>query len=192
MTKKSVRPSSLRRGKTRVNGSSRISRKKSIPRTAEQYFAKPPLFQKLWDRVVSVVSVMRAQGTSLRRTSREMRISPQTVLQYGGSALRKNTRGRYQAKKSDTLLRVLPFPTASGLREIAVRKFRQASSLGHYWNAVQVYLETGDKSKLKKFTGKFITDVDGTKHSLLTDTNELDRLGSAGVLSFESLYGRTE
>jgi hypothetical protein len=90
------------------------------------------------------------------------------------------------------LLRVLPLPGPDGTREVAVRGSRQASILGHYWNAVQAYLETGDKSRLAKFKGKFITDAKGMKRPLLTDLNELDRQGSAGVLSFDSLYRRTE
>jgi hypothetical protein len=120
-----------------------------------------------------------------------MKVSPQTVLRYGASALRKGSRGRYQAKKSDTLLRILPLPAPGGTREIAVRSFREASILGRYWNAVQTYLDTGDKSGLATFQGKFVTDASGTKVPLLTDLNELDRQGSAGVLSFESFYGRT-
>ena len=104
--------------------------------------------------------------------------------------MRKDKRGHYTTKRSDRLLRVMMLPTPDGPREIAVRNSRAASLLGEYWNAVQAYLETGDKSKLEKFKGKFVTDASGTKVSLLTDTNELDRLGSAGVLSFESLYRR--
>jgi hypothetical protein len=161
------------------------------PRTGKQYFAKPARFQKLWDKVVSVISKMRAEGTSLKSTSRELKVSPQTVLRYGGSALRKGSRGRYQAKKSDNLLRILPLPAPGGTREIAVRSFSEASILGRDWNAVQTYLDTGDKSGLATFQGKFVTDASGTKVPLLTDLNELDRQGSAGVLSFESFYGRT-
>ena len=61
---------------------------------------------------------------------------------------------------------------------------------GEYWNAVHRYLSTGDASRLVNFRGKHITDAQGEKFPLLTDREELDRLGSAGVLSFESLYAR--
>ena len=50
--------------------------------------------------------------------------------------------------------------------------------------------ETGDASRLKRFKGKYITDVGGKRFRYLTDLKELDRLGNAGVLSFESLYAR--
>jgi hypothetical protein len=108
----------------------------------------------------------------------------------GGSALRKRANGQYKAKASDRLLRVLVIPTREGLREIAVRDSRQASQIAEYWNAVHRYLETGDKSALRKFRRKRITDANGVRVPLLTDLGELDRLGSAGVLSFESLYAK--
>ena len=167
-----------------------LGKKKTLRINAKQYLAKPPRFQNLWDRVVSVISQIRSQRTSLQQTSREMGISPRTVLRYGRSALKRGGNGRYQATKTDRLLRMLMIPTPGGPREIAVRSSRAASLLGDYWNAVQGYLETGDKSRLAKFQGKSVTDASGAKLPLLTDLNELDRLGSAGVLSFESLYRR--
>jgi hypothetical protein len=91
---------------------------------------------------------------------------------------------------SDRLLRILIVPTLAGLREVAVRDSRQASQLAEYWDAVQRYLQKGDESALRRFQGKHITDAHGEKFQLLTDREELDRLGSAGVLSFESLYAR--
>jgi hypothetical protein len=167
-----------------------LGKKKTLRINAKQYLAKPPRFQNLWDRVVSVISKIRSQRTSLQQTSRELGISPRTVLRYGGSALKKGPSGRYQATKTDRLLRMLMLPTPGGPREIAIRSSRAASLLGDYWNAVQKYLETGDKSRLAKFQGKSVTDASGAKLPLLTDVNELDRLGSAGALSFESLYRR--
>jgi hypothetical protein len=79
-------------------------------------------------------------------------------------------------------------PTHEGVGEIVTRDSRQASQLATYWIAVQKYLQTGDTSALSKFEGTNITDADGAQVPLLTDLEELDRLGSAGVLSFESLY----
>jgi hypothetical protein len=105
-------------------------------------------------------------------------------------------RDRRQNKKSiaKTKKKTVWIPTPEGKRAIAIRasrRSRQASTLGKYWNAVHHYLQTGDASRLKKFTGKYITDVKRVRFPLLTDTHELDRLGSAGVLSFESLYARS-
>jgi hypothetical protein len=169
----------------------RARKKRVAPRTAKQYSANPQRFQDLWNRVVAVISKLRSQRTSLQQTSREVGVSPRTVIRYGGSALRKGTSGRYQVKKRDRLLRMLMVPTHQGPHEIAVLDSRQASVLGEYWNAVHRYLATGDASGIKKFEGRHIIDADGKPITLLANLGELNRLGSAGVLSFESLYGRT-
>jgi hypothetical protein len=109
----------------------------------------------------------------------------------GGSALRKQANGRYSTKRTDRLLRILAIPTPEGTREIGVRDSRQASQLAEYWNAVQRYLQTGDASALSEFRNKTIKDASGAQVPLLTNPRDLDRLGSAGVLPFESLYVRS-
>jgi hypothetical protein len=81
-------------------------------------------------------------------------------------------------------------PTGDGLREVAVRDSRQATLLAKYWAAIQNYLETGDESALGKIRRKTITNSDGKRVRLIKDFAELDRQGSAGVLSFESLYAK--
>ena len=160
----------------------------AAPRTIEEYFALTAEQQDLWRRSAHAVTQMRNEDISLQRASRESGIDQGTVLQLAGSALRKNARGRYEAKSSDRLLRVLAIPTREGVGEIATRDSRQASQLATYWVAVQRYLESGDASGAVEFEGIYITDADSAQVPLLTDRDELDRLGSAGVLSFESLY----
>jgi hypothetical protein len=76
------------------------------------------------------------------------------------------------------------------LQEIAIRDSREASVLAEYWAAVQKYLQTGDASALRKIRRKTITNSDGKRVRLVKDLAELDRLGSAGVLSFESIYAK--
>lgn len=134
---------------------------------------------------------MRSDRVSLRKASREFGVDPNLVVKLGRSALRKQKNGRYVARKGDRLLRVLSVLTIDGKHEIALRDSRQASVIGSHWDAVQRYLQTGDASALRKLHGKKITDASRKRHLLLTDLDELNRLGSAGVLSFESLYGRS-
>lgn len=165
--------------------------KEQAPRTARQYFSRSKEFQGTWDSIAHVISKMRSDRVSLRKAAREFGVDPGQVIRLGRSALRKQRNGRYAARKTDRLLRVLGVLTAEGKREIALRDPRQASLLGSYWDAVQHYLQTGDDSALKQFQGKKITDAGRKRHLLLTDLDELNRLGSAGVLSFESLYGRS-
>lgn len=146
--------------------------------------------QDRWTRVTSAISKMRAEGVSLPQASREFGLDPRTVVRLGKPALKKRANGRYSAKPTDNLLRVLVMPTSEGLREVAVRDSRQASLLGRYWAAVQRYLETGDAAALRKIRRKTITDSEGKRVRLIKDLAELDRQGSAGVLSFESLYAK--
>lgn len=132
---------------------------------------------------------MRADHVSLREASREFGLDPRTVALLGKSALRKHKNGQYVATRRDKLLRILAVPSRDGgMREVVTRDSQQSSLLGKYWAAVQTHLQTGDSSALNKFRGKHITDASGTRVPLLTDLAELDRQGSAGVLSFESFY----
>lgn len=166
-------------------------KQQAAPRTAAQYFAKSEKFKDTWDRVLGVVAKMRNEKISLRQASQDVGINRQTVLRWGGPALQKRANGKYVAKANDNLLRVLMVPTPEGTREIALRGSRQASQLGEYWNAVHRYLATGDASQLEKFRGKRLKDANGVEVLLPTNQAELNRLGSAGVLSFESLYARS-
>ena len=81
-------------------------------------------------------------------------------------------------------------PAPQRLIDIGVPDSAQATLVGKYWNAVDLYLGTGDASSLQFFDGEFIIDADGRPVPFMTDTDELDRLASAGQLSFESLYAR--
>jgi hypothetical protein len=160
------------------------------PRTSHQYFALPGSQQETWNRVVHVISKMRSEGMSLTKASLEFGLDRRVVQARAGSALRKTKSGRYVAKRSDKLLRVLVIPTSEGLKEVAVRSSAVASKLAEHSDAAQKYLRTGDSSKIKKFADLELFDEKGNRIKLLTDLNELQRLGSAGVLSFESLYAR--
>ncbi len=181
------------RGKTpKKRGQIRHARKKLlVPRTAKQFFAKPNDFQETWNSVTHVISKMRADRMSLRKASREFGLNPRVVARLGKSALRKRKNGQYVAKSKDRLLRILAVPSSDakgGKREIATRDSHEASIVGKFWAAAQKYLQTGDSSALKKLRRQYVIDASGKRIPLIKDLAELDRLGSAGVLSFESLY----
>jgi hypothetical protein len=129
-------------------------------------------------------------GTSLNRAAQKFNRDPRTVRRLGKTALRKLRNGRWAAKRTDRLLRVLQRLTPGGKVEVALSDSRQATVLGKYWNAVDLYRNTGDASRLQEFDGEYIIDAAGNHLPLLTDLRTLDLLGSAGVLSFETLYGR--
>jgi hypothetical protein len=134
---------------------------------------------------------MRNDKVSLTQAARDAGTSPRTVTKWAKSALRKQKSGKYAAKASDKLLRIVMIPTPEGMREIAVRESKQVSLLAEYWNALHRYLQTGDALQLKTFQDKQIKDANGVDVPLPTDLTVLNRLGSAGVLSFESLYARS-
>jgi hypothetical protein len=157
----------------------------------EHFFRQSRRFQDTWTRVVHAISRMRADHVSLQQAAREFGVSPREVVRLGGSALRRSPSGHYVAKARDNLLRVLSLPGTRGLREIAFDDSREASLVGKYWDAVGLYLQTGDESQLRQFRRKSVKDANGKRFELLTDLDELDRLGSAGVLSFESIYSRS-
>jgi hypothetical protein len=172
-------------GRRRTRASNRA------PQTSAQYHAKPERFKETWDRVVTVISKMRSGKTSLQQAAKEYGISPGTVKRWAGSALQKQKSGKWAAKRSDRLLRVLKIPTPEGPREIGVRGSRQATQVAKLWNAIHKFLETGDQKEFAKFRGKFIKGADGVQIPFITDPKELNRLGSAGILNFETLYART-
>ena len=192
---KSPRHSSPMKRKTKITshakGSKRTVRRRRTfhvkrPTTARQYFAMSQKDQETWDSVAHVISRMR-DGLSLPNASKEFDIAPSIVVELGYPALRKKA-GRYVAGKTDRLLRVLTILSVKGKNIIATRDSRQASLIGGQWAAVQRYLQTGDDSALLRFKGIKITDASRKRHLLLTDLAELNRLASAGVLSFESMY----
>jgi hypothetical protein len=183
------RQSKRSRRKTRKPQPARTKSKFVEPRTLEDFFALPERDQEFWGNVGQMVTEMRA-GASRRQAARKFDLDPQRLPQPARKALRKLRNGRWVARPYDRLLRVLIIPSRTGLREIGLRDSRQASLLGQYWTAVERYRDTGDASALREFRGQHIVDARGKRTRLLTNLHELDRLGSAGVLSFESLYAR--
>jgi hypothetical protein len=168
----------------------RPAKRPVLPKTEMQFSALSSHAQDQWTLVTHVIQKMRTGGMSLTQAAKEYGIDRKKVVELGGSALRKQTNGRYKAKSFDRLLRVLVIPSKDGPQEVAVRDSRTASKLGSYSAAVQRFLQTGDKSKLIEFKKLRLKTADGKPFKLLTDTKELTRLGSAGVLSFESIYAR--
>jgi hypothetical protein len=169
----------------RILGSSKYS----TPKTVADFFAMPTYIQQIYLNVLELISRMRS-GISCTQATRELKLTSRQVDRFGQSAMRKLKNGRWAAKSYDHLLRVVLVITQEGLIEVGTRDSRQASKAGQHSAAVHKYLQTGDASALAQFKGKHIIDAEGERIELLTDREELDQLGSAGVLSFETLYAR--
>jgi len=143
------------------------------------------------ERALATLALMRHKGLALAMAAKAEQTSPRTVKRYVGSALRQEgPGGRYWPTASDRIRRTLHVLTSKGTQPVTVRSSRQASQVGAYWAAVQKYLETGDASGVRQFESKYITDISGERIPLLTDLQELDRLGNAGNLSFETIYAK--
>jgi hypothetical protein len=176
-----------------ASGKSTTTKKKTVarPGTSAQYFALAADRQETWNRAVHVIAKMRSEGISLTKASREFGLAPKAVLARAGSALRKTKSGRYAARPSDKLLRILLIPSPEGLREVVVKDSATASKIAVHNDAIQKFLRTGDSSGIKTSGRLKLLDANGKRIKLITDLAELQRLGSAGALSFESLYART-
>ena len=133
---------------------------------------------------------MRA-GASVPRAVRAAGTSGPTLRRWAGSALRKRPDGRYVARGSDRLVRVVHVLTVDGMREVALRDSREARVVAEHWNAVHRHLAKGQTAALDRFRDVYITDADGSRLTPLTNPAALDQFGGAGVLSFESIYART-
>jgi hypothetical protein len=155
-----------------------------------QYKALSPRSQASVDNVAHVITRMR-DGVSLNSAAAEFGIDSRTVVNHGVSALRKSPSGRYTAKPSDNLLRVMVVPVHGAPPiEVAVRGSRVASELAKRSIAQREFLATGGDAKIERLRGTKILDASGNEVPFLTDLDELERQGDAGVLSFESLYAR--
>jgi hypothetical protein len=169
----------------------RSNRRFQAPKTAEEFFGLPQKLQDLWIKINEVPTKARAKGMSVYKASSEVGIDPRIVLRHARSAFRKSRNGRYVAKGYDRLLRVIRVVSTNGLQEVATRDSRQATKAGKHSAWVDHYLRTGDASRVPEFDGQEIVDLNGNRFTLLTDLDEIDRLGSAGEFSFETLYARS-
>lgn len=157
-------------------------------RNLDEFFALPYREQLRREKALKAISLMRTQGLSRTRAAKEAGISPGVLQKIAGKAIVKHG-SRYEAAKSDRLLRVMVIPAYGGKLEVGVRSARTATLISEYDNAVRRYVYTGNASELARFQDLTIT-ANGEKLEFLTDLRELDRLARAGALSFESIYAR--
>jgi hypothetical protein len=138
------------------------------------------------ERALAALALMRREKLSLRAAARAWETDPKTVRRFVGSAIRKDGRGRYQARAFDRIPRTLNFPTENGTIPLTVRDSRTASRIGKYLNAVRN--RSGDTSSLHPFKNKSFR-VSGVVYRFVTDPDSLERLWLSGSLgAIESLY----
>jgi len=164
---------------------SSLSQLRSHPKGREKPLSKmkpKPLSKLNWDflfpkqkriRVKSskVLRLMRREGYSLTKASREVGISPNTVKRHTG-ALKRDAH-RWRAKKYDSLTRVMNINENGRSHWVEIKDSRHASLIGRYQNAVKKFLESDDESILKPFRDRKVKDINGNWHTLETDPDNL-------------------
>ncbi len=125
---------------------------------------------------------MRRDGLSLTAASRKAKTTPETVRRYAGLSIVRKGR-RWTAEPGDRLVRKMYVFSGGQKVDVDVRGSRKASELSSYFSALNLYLNTGDDSRLRPFTGK---SVAGFEYE--TDVDVLDEMARRGVPSIESIY----
>jgi hypothetical protein len=77
--------------------------------------------------------------------------------------------------------------TTSGVKDLELESPRSRSIVGSHWNAIQVFLVTGDTDPLTPYVTVLIND-----YLLLTDPDEIERLAGIGDLDFDDIYDDAE
>lgn len=157
-------------------------------RSAEDYAALRPASRVAHERALDALARMRRQGMSLTDAARAAGTTRQNVTRHVGTAIKRDTRERYIATRSDLFYRRMIMETDSGSRIVEPATSRAASLIGKHYAAMRHFLVTGDSSRIDQFRGAYITTRDGEQHNFLTNLDEIERLGRAGEFSFESLY----
>ena len=184
--------------KRRSKGIRKSSKRQSKPKsnhwtitTMEQFFALPDRDQDISLAFPEAFSLMREKHLSASAAARAAGISRSQLIRGGRSGLKKLKNGRYVAKPNHHLFRPVVVVSSNGPVEVATRNFREASLAGQHSSAVERYIGgMGDDSALRRLPRNYIIDAEGNHVALLTDLDELDRLGNRGELSFETLYVR--
>ena len=124
---------------------------------------------------------------SFSKAATEAHISPERLRSYAIENGIIEKRGSRWTIKDKLARRLLIF---SGGREhaITVGNLKAASLVGKYMSAVGSFLRSNDKSYLKPFIGKSVTDTDRKSYVFETRPNVLYRLSHAGGSSFEQMY----
>ena len=124
---------------------------------------------------------------SVTKAAKIAQISPERLRAYAQEKKLIKKRGRRWFLKLDLPRRLLIF-SGGHERTITVDNFKAASLVGRYMSHVGWFSTTNEKSHLKKFVGKFVTDINGKSYLLETRPNVLYQLLRAGGNSFEQIY----
>jgi Ni,Fe-hydrogenase I large subunit len=143
------------------------------------------IYKKHWKELTPKQKSQRTKSlavlTQARRTkkipsviAKENHISLKTVINHTNGF--KKVNNRWVAKKYDHTSRSMIISENGKMQSIEISDSRHAKTIGRYHNAVKFYLDTGDDSKLKKFTKRKIKDSNGNLHSFETDPKIVEEI----------------
>jgi predicted transcriptional regulator len=124
---------------------------------------------------LEVLKKMRTEGGSLAKNAKLVKISPNTVKRYVGSAFEKRG-NRIVAKHNDDLLRKMRIYKNGKEAWIQVRGKENASKIGRYHSAVGRRVHLDELNALDSFKGETVTDFQGKKHSLENDYKKIQEI----------------
>lgn len=139
-------------------------------------------------RAVRAVTLMR-KGLSRKKAAIRAGTTPRTIQKYARTAIRRHE-GVYHALPADQMRRPMRVLTDQGVTVADLRSSRTATRLARYWGAVDHYLRTGDRRRLRPFEGRRLR-ASGHLFEFITDPDLLERLAEAGEVRFEDLYETT-
>ena len=142
-----------------------------------------PIYKRSWSSITKRELNTRAKslevlrkvknGQSLSKASRELHITPKTVIKHT-NAFRKSKR-KWIAKSLDRISRVMSIYENGQEEWIEIRDSRTASKIGKYNSAVNQFLRTGNEDILKQFIKPF-KDSKGNLHFFETDPDKLNEI----------------
>lgn len=139
------------------------------------------------ERALDALALARREKVSLSEAARRVRSDPRTVLRHAGHGFRKEGR-RYRARPFDRIPRQVAVLQPKGAQFVTVRDSRQASAIAEQANAVQHYIERGDRSRLDALRGRRIR-VERRDFDLYLEPRQVEWLAEGGELHYE-LYRR--
>ena len=146
---------------------------------------KPKLHKKSWNKLTPRQKNTRIKSLAVITQSKKTRKSLSVIAKEHGISFRtvqnhtnafKKVNGKWVPKRFDKVSRSMLISEKGKLRSVEVSDSRHARTIGRYHNAVKFYLDTGDSSKLKKFSKRKIKDSDGKLHSFETRLKTVEEI----------------
>jgi len=143
------------------------------------------IFKKSWKELTPKQKATREKALAVLVQSRRTGKSPAKIAKQTGIPFRivqthtnafKKVDGKWIPKKFDKIPRSMLISENGKLRSITISDSRHAKTIGRYHNAVKQYLNSGDVSKLKKFSKRKIKDADGNIHFFETDPKTVEEI----------------